>query len=116
MKDGTIQREGTPLPLASPSASSLSTEDPDESAGPRAGEGVAWGSGSLAPEDKVLLEPEFIKAFRPHWPLEAPHKHTQRTDVGAGHEIAPTRQPLPVPYSWQSQANAFPCPEMSDTI
>lgn len=34
--------------------------------------GVSLGPAAWPLEDKVLLEPEFIKAFLPHWPLEAP--------------------------------------------
>jgi len=115
MKDGTIQREGTLKDVQRSECQRfehwetlMNREDQE-----REKVGIAWGPGSLAPEDKILLEPELIKAFLPSLALGSPQKHPQKTDVGAGHEIAPTRQPVPVPAT-QGRVRPMPspCPEI----
>ena len=80
MKDGTIQREGTlkdfqrsECQLFEHWKTLMNRQDQELEK-----VGVAWGSGSLAPEHKVLLEPEFIKAFRPSLALGSPPQtHTK---------------------------------------
>lgn len=115
MKDGTIQMEGTlkdfqrsECQLFEHWKTLMNRQDQELEK-----VGIAWGPGSLAPEDKILLEPELIKAFLPSLALGSPQKHPQKTDVGAGHEITPTRQPVPVPAT-QGRVRPMPspCPEI----
>lgn len=80
MKDGTIQREGTlkdfqrsECQLFEHWKTLMNRQDQELEK-----VGVAWEPGSLAPEDKVLLEPELIKAFLPSLALGSPPPNTHK--------------------------------------
>lgn len=80
MKDGTIQREGTlkdfqrsECQLFEHWKTLMNRQDQELEK-----VDVAWGPGSLAPEDKILLEPELIKAFLPSLALGSPKNTYKR--------------------------------------